>query len=465
VSLLEEMRVIERALVDYFRCPERFVKMSLASELSAEEGFFRFGAHICYGQSSRGSRSPVLVKDLYDTAPAVTAESGLLRVPFDPSQVVDNLRLERYIGDTRSAAARRPTSWQRRYYSVRRFMPTVLRRVLQRTYFRDFKNLGFPRWPVDDTVDQILERLLLLSLRSQAMAGVPFVWFWPDGAPSCAIVTHDVETAVGRDRCSWLMDVDDSYGIKTSFQIVPEERYTVSLALLDEIRNRGFEINIHDLNHDGHLFSDRAEFQRRAKRINQYAREFDARGFRSGQLYRDPDWYEALDIAYDMSIPNTAHLEVQRGGCCTVMPYFIGDIVELPLTTTQDYSMFHILKDFSNDVWKTQIESIVGGHGLASFIAHPDYLGDDDARQAYGALLDRLSRLREAGRCWVALPGEVERWWRQRSRMTLAPDRDQWRIEGEGRERARIAYAELRGDDLIYRVEPASASDTGTSGA
>src|SRR5262249_32781459 len=35
-----------------------------------------------------------------------------------------------------------------------------------------------------------------------------------------------------------------------------------------------------------------------------------------------------------------------------------------------------------------------------------------------------LSRLREAGRCWVALPGEVERWWRQRNRMTLVQDGD-----------------------------------------
>ena len=455
--------MIERALVDYYRCPEHFVKMSLAGELSADSGYFRFGQSICYGQTSCGFRSPGPTNELYDTAPATTTETGLLRVPFDPSQVVDNLRLERYVADSRSLEDPRQTSWQRRYYSFRRFMPVAMRRALQRTYFRDWKKFRFPRWPVDDTVDQILERLLLLSLRSQGFARVPFVWFWPDGAPSCAIVTHDVETSVGRDRCSWLMDIDDSYGIKTSFQVVPEERYTVSRSLLDEIRNRGFEINVHDLNHDGHLFSDLTEFTLRAKRINQYAREFGARGFRSGQLYRHPDWYEALEIAYDMSIPSTAHLEVQRGGCCTVMPYFIGQIVELPLTTTQDYSLFHILKDFSNDVWKTQIESIIGAHGLASFITHPDYLGEDKARQAYQALLDRLSCLREAGRCWVALPGEVERWWRQRSRLTLVPNDEGWRIEGEGKERARIAYAELHGDELLYRVEPGLLSDQGPS--
>jgi hypothetical protein len=138
------------------------------------------------------------------------------------------------------------------------------------------------------------------------------------------------------------------------------------------------------------------------------------------------------------------------------MPYFIGRIVELPLTTTQDYSLFHILKDFSNGVWKRQMDAVMARHGLVSFLIHPDYLGSDRARRAYRALLDDVSCRRQAGRCWVALPGEVERWWRARSRMTLIRDGDRWRIDGQGKERARIAYAELDNDKLVYRVESAS---------
>jgi hypothetical protein len=65
-----------------------------------------------------------------------------------------------------------------------------------------------------------------------------------------------------------------------------------------------------------------------------------------------------------------------------------------------------------------------------------------------------LSALRDAGMCWMTLPGDVERWWRQRSRLTLLQEGGQWRIEGPGKERARIAYAELDGDDLTYTVEP-----------
>ena len=70
------------------------------------------------------------------------------------------------------------------------------------------------------------------------------------------------------------MDIDDSFGIKASIQIVPEKRYTVSEGFLDSIRARGFEINVHGLDHDGNLFKDREKFLESAKRINEYAVKF-----------------------------------------------------------------------------------------------------------------------------------------------------------------------------------------------
>ncbi len=94
---------------------------------------------------------------------------------------------------------------------------------------------------------------------------------------------------------------------------------------------RGFEVNLHDLNHDGRLFADKDAFLRHARRINDYAREFGCEGFRSGAMYREQGWFGAFEFSYDMSVPNAAHLEPQRGGCCTVMPYFVGNILELPL--------------------------------------------------------------------------------------------------------------------------------------
>src|SRR5204863_1091452 len=113
------------------------------------------------------------------------------------------------------------------YYGVRPFLSLAIRRHIQRAYLRGWEDIQFPHWPIDRTVEQCLERLLALSMRAQGVQSVPFIWFWPDRATSCAIVTHDVEHVSGRNFCSPLMDLDDAANIKSAFQIVPEGRYPV----------------------------------------------------------------------------------------------------------------------------------------------------------------------------------------------------------------------------------------------
>jgi hypothetical protein len=155
-----------------------------------------------------------------------------------------------------------------------------------------------------------------------------------------------------------------------------------------------------------------------------------------------------------MSVPIVAHLEPQRGGCCTVMPYFVGDILELPLTTIQDYSLFHILGDYSTDIWKSQIEEILRHYGLMTFLTHPDYLVESRARGVYRDLLRHLRARVDARRLWHALPAELDRWWRQRQRMSLVADEHgSWRIEGPGCAEARIAYASVSGGRLVITLD------------
>lgn len=321
-----------------------------------------------------------------------------------------------------------------------------------------------PRWPVDTTVDELLGQVLLAVLRSEeTTARIPFIWFWPYGAPSCAIMTHDVETEVGLKHCAALMDIDGAFGIPAAYQIVPEERYHVSGESINEIRNCGFEVNVQDLNHDGLLFRNEQEFRRRADRINAYGDKFGARGFRSAALYRNQEWLTALRFEYDMSVPNVAHLDPQRGGCCTVLPYFIDHILELPVTTTQDYSLFHILNQYSLDLWKRQIDLIRQKNGLISFITHPDYLTDTAARCVYRGLLSYLADLRKDERIWTTTPGEVNDWWRQRAQLRIVENGTGLRIEGPGSERARIAYAEEHMGHLAFSVEGQDLRDHGSS--
>jgi len=304
----------------------------------------------------------------------------------------------------------------------------------------------------------MFERTMLLSLTAQSVDQIPFIWFWPEGATSCAIMTHDVETSGGVRSCAYLMDMGDAFGIKGSFQIVPEHRYEVTDEFLNSIRQRGFEVVVHDLNHDGRLFRDKDQFLRRAKRINSHKERFGASGFRAAALYRKQLWFDALDFSYDMSVPNVAHLDPQRGGCCTVMPYFVGKILELPVTTTQDYTQFNIFNDFSIDLWKKQVNLIMEKHGLISFIVHPDYVrGSRERTAVYETLLAHLADLRREEGIWIATPGEVDRWWRQRAEMKLVKNDLGWRIEGPGSERAHLAYASLKDERIFYTHSSISA--------
>ncbi|MGB8770692.1 MAG: hypothetical protein WCC92_13825 [Candidatus Korobacteraceae bacterium] len=442
------------ALRDRYRCPDDFLQFDLTGRLSADSGYFRFGHDaICYGRSASGYRTGHAQSLLYGTLRDVRSQGSTVLLPFNPTEVIDNLRFERFAKHNSWSELGSGTRLLRDlYYFARPWMSIGIRKHIQRAYLRGWQNAAFPRWPVDTTVEQISDQLLLSSMRTRHVDRVPFIWFWPDGARSCVVMTHDVEAQPGYNFCRELMAIDDSFGVKASFQVVPEGSYKVADAFLQEIRGRGFEVNIQDLNHDGRLFCNRQEFLRRAAKINEYGQMYHAKGFRAAVLYRNLNWYHALDFSYDMSVPNVAHLDPQHGGCCTVMPYFVGDILEIPLTTTQDYMLFYLLRNYSLDLWKAQTEAILKKNGLINFLVHPDYVTEKRARGVYLDLLCFLRNLGSQERLWFALPGEVDQWWRDRSKMRVVNHAGQWRVEGPGAEHAVLAFAKAAGDHLEYEL-------------
>ncbi|MGA9503086.1 MAG: hypothetical protein WBV31_01545 [Terriglobales bacterium] len=444
---------MNQTVLDYFRCPERYAQLAAQGGLSEDCGFFSFGKGVLgYGRYAGHDPAETPRGPLRDGWADVDCSSGSVHLPFDLQEVVENLRLERYTKNCQYGSSEDGVV-ARVYYALRPFLTVGFRRHLQRLYLGDWSKIVFPNWPVDHTVDSIVRGSMQLLLRAQGLKKMPFIWFWPDGAPGAMCMTHDVETASGRDFCEPLMRLNQRFGIPASFQIVPEDRYEVSERYLDSIRQAGFEINVQDLNHDGRLYNNRDEFARRAAKINEYGRLYRSQGFRSAILYRRQEWYSDLDFSYDMSVPNSAHLEPQRGGCCTVMPYFVGKLLELPVTTTQDYSLFNYLRSFSIDLWKREIDALLEQNGLISFIVHPDYITKGRENHLYQQLLAYLAELRDRKSVWVTAPGEIDRWWRQRSKMELVKDGDGWRIEGEGSERARVAYAVEEAGKLVFMME------------
>lgn len=440
------------AFLDYFRCPEEFAKFGVAQELGQMPGFFRLGKEIiCYGRSA-GAVSTAADGAAPDALSLMQTRGEAVVLPFDVDEIVDNLRHERYLTSSKGSSFAKNLI-RKTYYGARPFLSVGVRKHFQRFHLRERKNIEFPRWPIDKTVDQLCSELMSLAVQCCDTQRIPFVWFWPDEFTGCALMTHDVEHEEGRAFCGNLMDLDARYNIRASFQVVPEERYTVSEDFLETIRARGFELNVHDLNHDGQLFASREQFQKRARKINEYARKWRTEGFRAGGMYRNAEWNAAFQFTYDMSFPSAAHLEPQRGGCCTVMPYFLGGLVELPLTTTQDYSLFHILGQHSIDLWKEQLDYIAESNGLAVFIIHPDYVIESETRRVYEQLLEYLSDHCSRKKIWQPLPRDAARWWNERSQMRVEQSCGSWKVVGQGSERARVAFAQIEDGRLTYHVE------------
>jgi len=442
---------MESYLSAYFRCPEEFVNLAGKESLSSHSGYFRFGDDVTlFGRLADHAPAPRADADIFDARNDVEFKDGAVCLPFDLSEVIGNLQRELYVDEWRSGSF---SFLSKPYYSIRPLLPVGIRRYLQKLYLRGWDRLVFPRWPVDCSVDSLCERLLGTVLKATGAEKIPFIWFWPEGHRGCVVMTHDVETEIGRDFCSTLMDVDDSFGIKASFQVIPEERYSVSPDFLESIRRRGHEVAIHDLNHDGHLYKNKHQFVERAAKINAYGKQYRTDGFRAGVLYRKQVWFDELKFAYDMSVPNVAHLDPQRGGCCTVMPYFIGDILEIPVTTVQDYTIFNILGDFSTQIWREQTKLISEKSGLMSFIIHPDYVIKERERAVYEELLQHIAELSQQKSIWISTPSQVNQWWRQRAQMRLAKGPNGWMIENPGDDRGQVAYASLDGDRVVYEIE------------
>jgi hypothetical protein len=128
-------------------------------------------------------------------------------------------------------------------------------------------------------------------------------------------------------------------------------------------------------------------------------------------------------------------------------------MLELPVTTVQDYTLFHVLNEYSINLWKTQIELIQQKNGLISFIVHPDYVIEAKSRSTYENLLKHIQISSQENNIWCARPTEINNWWRARSRMTLAQEGNAWRIKGKGAERAVLAYAVNADGRITYEFD------------
>jgi peptidoglycan/xylan/chitin deacetylase (PgdA/CDA1 family) len=252
-----------------------------------------------------------------------------------------------------------------------------------------------------------------------------------------------VESAEGLRLSVELADLEQARGFRSSFNVVARW-YPIDEGILRELLERGFEVGVHGVYHDRSMFASRASFDSQLPILRELATRIDATGFRSPATHRIFEWLADLPFDYDCSMPHSDPFEPIPGGCCSLRPFFIGDVVELPYTMPQDHTLFTLLGHRSTALWQQQFERIERLHGLVQVVSHPDpgYLGDRSKRELYVEFLDAI---RGRSKLWNALPREVAQWWRQRDAGT------------DGAWPVAVGRAWLDEDTLEVTLEPQAA--------
>ena len=296
------------------------------------------------------------------------------------------------------------------YYEVKPFLPKRFRYGM-RTLLARAQRKNCSNWPVN----------LHSSKPPEGWKG------WPEHKDFCLVLTHDIESQLGVERCHHLVDLESQLGFRSSLNFIPEGEYKPPLSLYPELEERSFEVGVHDLKHDGKLFRSRKAFEAAAPRINQYLADWKAVGFRAGFMFHQLDWINDLNIEYDASTFDTDPFEPQSDGIGTIFPFWVSraatgkGYVELPYTLAQDSTLFIILRERSNALWKQKLDWIVQHKGMALLNLHPDnvnFTGQKTDRSEFDSwhYEDFLLYIREkySGRYWHALPREVARFYKDK---------------------------------------------------
>lgn len=339
------------------------------------------------------------------------------------------------------------------YYAVKSLLPRRLQIAMRRVYAKRQARAEFPRWPIEPVLVERRRAALRAALEEGNRDRMPVIANWPENKRFAAILTHDVEGPSGVANVRKIIEIERRHGFVSSWNFVAEW-YPIEDTLLDHVRASGCEVGLHAIKHDCKLFESRDSFEAELPAIHRYLAQWNAVGFRSPATHRNADWMPELGALYDSSFPDTDPFEPQAGGCCSILPYFLGDLVELPITLVQDHTLWEILREDTIDLWTRKSDWIVANGGLINLITHPDYLDTPARLRMYEDFLEYLSTQRDG---WYALPRDVAAWWRTRADLHCVEEGDDAHIEGDGAERATLAWARTSGDGVALELEPVAS--------
>lgn len=354
---------------------------------------------------------------------------GALSNEIEESEAVaENFLFERYLPEPQ----RRPPSNLRVYYPIKRLIPSTLRHHFNSIIVGVRRSSIFPNWPCESALNEFWRTWIHRCLTVMGVQDAWHLGFWPSNYDSSVVLTHDVESPAGFERMEAMADVEERLGFRSAWNL-PLAQYPIDWKVVERLQARGFEFGAHGLSHDGRLFRSEKDFTQLAPLLNRLAQEHGLRGFRGPSTLRRVEWIDTLDIDHDSTFSDTDPFEPQPGGTCSVFPFFLGRVVELPYSLPQDHTLIHVLHRNALQIWTAKAQWIASVGGMILVLTHPDYSGLEPFLGEYKVLLKRLRTFESA---WHALPSEVAAWWRQRAQMKLFVKDDDYVIAGRDAGRA-----------------------------
>jgi len=229
-----------------------------------------------------------------------------------------------------------------------------------------------------------------------------------------------------------MAEVEERWGFRSAWNL-PLAQYEIDWTRVAKMRARGFEFGAHGLSHDGRLFRSDQDFAELSPRLERLAAEHDLRGFRAPSTLRDPRLIPLMSFDFDSSFADTDPYEPQPGGTCSVFPFHLSKMIELPYTMPQDHTLLHLIRRNPLPLWVLKAKWIASQGGMILTLTHPDYCGQQPKLGIYEELLRHLADLESA---WRALPSQVVKWWRERSNSQLRLEQGRPLIKGPAGARA-----------------------------
>lgn len=304
-------------------------------------------------------------------------------------------------------------------------------------------------------VDEYAESLLDIIRKNLHNDGIPLVRksYWPDFAPACAIITHDIDTfnnpptgektefvkyAMTRkvkglpynDNIENMKEIERKHGINSSFYFFSDygkhQNYFQNvLGMLDKEDEIGLHGSQHSFQSHKHLIKEKAELEKIAGQKIIGTRQHGL-NFNIPHTWR---YQEKAGFEYDLTHAYNDEFGFRAGTCHPFHPFDSltkerFDILEIP-SSFMDWTALHQGMNYKQimDKFKELANVIETNNGVFTTIFHNMYINEKSHPDITKAFDDILGYFKKK-KYWIATAKECADWWSKRENADIQVKQD-----------------------------------------